>query len=49
MKIRYCEECDRYTMKQQCGCGKKTSLVGPPKYSPDDKYKEIKRRVRWSS
>jgi H/ACA ribonucleoprotein complex subunit 3 len=48
MRIRYCERCDRYTMMEICLCGSKTSLAIPPKYSPDDKYKHLKRQLRWN-
>lgn len=34
-------------MNQNCNnCNIKTETTRPPKYSPDDKYKDLKRRAK---
>ncbi len=45
--IHRCTSCNAYTLKETCGtCGAKTILPRPPKYSPEDKYSEYRRKVR---
>jgi H/ACA ribonucleoprotein complex subunit 3 len=41
-KIRKCEVCGSYTMKET-HCGKTTLTAHPPKYSPEDKYAKYRR------
>jgi H/ACA ribonucleoprotein complex subunit 3 len=42
--IRKCAACDLYTTKGFCPrCNKKTSGTAPPKFSPEDKYGDIRR------
>ena len=43
--ILKCPECGKYTMQEQ-HCGKKTITTRPPKYSPDDKYKDYRRKAK---
>ncbi len=43
--ILLCQSCNTYTMKLICTCGKKTSPVKPPKFSPEDKYGDYRRKV----
>ena len=43
--ISLCLECREYTMKEE-HCGKKTSSVKPPKYSPEDKYAKYRRKAK---
>lgn len=43
--IFLCQVCDRYTM-QKTHCDKITVSIKPPKYSPDDKYSELKRSLK---
>ncbi len=46
-KIRYCASCKRYTMSHTCPeCGKETLLAGPPKFSPEDRFGEYRRRAK---
>ena len=35
-----------YTFDHVCGCGKKTLLARPPKYVPDDVYREYRRKEK---
>ncbi len=42
-QIRKCSECGEYTLKDECKkCNKKTMLVHPAKFSPDDKYMRLR-------
>ncbi len=41
-KIRKCEACASYTMKEE-HCGKRTKTAHPAKYSPEDKYARYRR------
>lgn len=33
-------------MKEHCDCGEKTVSCKPPKYSPEDKYAEYRRKAK---
>jgi len=33
-------------MKEICGCKEKTISLKPPKYSPEDKYAEYRRKAK---
>ncbi len=45
--LRYCPNCGRYTLEEVCPvCGGKTVLAHPPKYSPEDKYGEYRRKAK---
>ncbi len=44
--ILRCEKCHDYTMSDECKCGGKAVTSKPAKYSPDDKYADIKRKVK---
>jgi len=33
-------------MKEKCGCGGKAVPVVPPKYSPQDRYAEYRRKAK---
>jgi H/ACA ribonucleoprotein complex subunit 3 len=46
MHILKCEKCGKYSMKEGCACGGRAVNVKPPKYSPDDKYAELRRKVK---
>jgi len=47
MRIRYCPSCKRYTLKERCpSCGRETIFHVPPKFSPEDKYAEYRRKAR---
>ena len=42
-QLRKCSECEEYTLKDECKkCNKKTTLVHPAKFSPDDKYARLR-------
>jgi len=45
-QILHCARCGKYTLKQVCDCGGKTESSLPPKYSPDEKYAEYRRKVK---
>jgi len=40
-----CGHCHNYTMKEQC-CGSATVQLRPPKYSPEDKYGDYRRKAK---
>ena len=44
--IMICPVCHEYSMKEACTCGQKLVDPKPPKYSPDDKYAEVKREIK---
>ncbi len=44
--ILRCPDCGAYTIKDECGCGGKAVSVKPPKFSPEDKYAELRRKVK---
>ena len=44
--IMICPECHTYSMDDKCSCGASTVDPKPAKYSPDDKYAEMKRRLK---
>ena len=42
-QLRKCSACGQYTLKDECKkCNKKTMLVHPAKFSPDDKYMSLR-------
>ncbi|HIH43317.1 TPA: RNA-protein complex protein Nop10 [Candidatus Woesearchaeota archaeon] len=45
-QILKCTSCGKYTMKELCGCGSKAVSPKPPKYSPEDKYGDYRRKVK---
>ena len=43
--IRKCPSCGRYTLEDKCpDCGMITYSAHPPRFSPDDKYLELRLR-----
>ncbi len=44
--ILRCEKCSSYSMTEVCACGGRAVSVKPPKYSPEDKYAELRRKVK---
>jgi rRNA maturation protein Nop10 len=45
--ILFCENCKIYTMQPKCKvCDSRTLTTKPPKFSPDDKYQDLKRGVK---
>ena len=41
-----CLSCGKYTMKEVCTCGIKTSSSKPAKYSPEDNYGTYRRKAK---
>ncbi|NOZ81676.1 MAG: RNA-protein complex protein Nop10 [Candidatus Micrarchaeota archaeon] len=46
MKIRKCERCKRYTLREKCRCGLITVSPHPPKFSPEDRWGEWRRKAK---
>jgi H/ACA ribonucleoprotein complex subunit 3 len=44
--IYKCLSCGKYTLEEECSCGGKAILPRPPKFSLDDKYADLKRKVK---
>lgn len=45
--IHQCNSCRSYTLEKKCpSCGEKTASPKPPKFSLDDKYAELRRKVK---
>ncbi|NLN71347.1 MAG: RNA-protein complex protein Nop10 [Thermoplasmatales archaeon] len=43
--IRVCRSCRRYSMRLKCPeCGSDTRHPAPPRYSPEDRYGEYRRK-----
>ena len=46
MHILKCETCESYGLTEKCECGKTRIRVNPPKYTPEDKYAEYRRKAK---
>jgi rRNA maturation protein Nop10 len=44
--ILKCQKCGKYTMKPTCSCAGTAVSPRPPKYVPDDKYAEYRRKAK---
>jgi len=45
--FRKCPKCQEYTLADKCKrCSGKTDVPIPPRYSPEDRYGEYRRRLR---
>ncbi|MBT4936121.1 RNA-protein complex protein Nop10 [Candidatus Woesearchaeota archaeon] len=45
--IHTCSVCKVYTLEETCPqCNAKTVLPKPPKFSPEDKYGDYRRKVK---
>jgi len=44
--ILKCSKCSSYTLKETCKCGGKAATIKPPKYSPEDKYADYRRKAK---
>ena len=44
--ILQCLSCGKYTLSDKCECGGETAENKPPKYSPEDKYADYRRKVK---
>ncbi len=46
-KIRFCTECDRYTLEQNCPiCSKQTVINSPQRYSKDEEISKYRREIK---
>ncbi len=44
-RMRFCRNCGRYTLDERCGaCGSDTICPVPPKYSPEDRLGNYRRK-----
>ena len=47
LRLRKCPKCGRYTLKEKCPvCGTETVSAHPPRFSPEDKWGEYRRRAK---
>ncbi|RJS72129.1 RNA-protein complex protein Nop10 [Methanophagales archaeon] len=47
-KIRKCEACGEYTLKEVCErCGRRTKETTPPRFSPKDPYGKYRRMMKY--
>ncbi len=44
--LRKCKICDKYTLKEVCSCGNETNVPIPPRFSPQDRYGEYRRKLK---
>jgi H/ACA ribonucleoprotein complex subunit 3 len=44
--ILKCKDCGKYTLKEKCECGGTAIENKPPKYSPEDKYADYRRKAK---
>lgn len=44
--ILKCKKCSKYLFSDKCECGGEAIENKPPKYSPEDKYADYRRRVK---
>ena len=45
--IRYCVRCREYTLHEKCPiCGMKTINPHPPRFSPEDRWGEYRRKEK---
>ena len=45
--LRMCPSCQEYTLAEKCPRdGTPTEVPVPPRYSPDDRYGEYRRKLR---
>lgn len=45
-RIFKCDNCHKYTMKEACDCGNKTSSPKPMKYSQGDRLGSYRRKAK---
>lgn len=47
MKIKFCSSCKQYTMQKNCPkCKLPVNQAKPPKYSPEDRYGDYRRKAK---
>jgi H/ACA ribonucleoprotein complex subunit 3 len=44
--ILKCTQCGKYILSEKCECGGKAIENKPPKYSPEDKYGDYRRKAK---
>ncbi len=44
--ILRCQKCSKYTLTSECECGGTAIENKPPKYSPEDKYADYRRKAK---
>lgn len=44
--ILKCISCNKYTIQEVCGCGAKTAIAKPMRYTHDDKFSSYRRRAK---
>lgn len=45
--LRKCPKCREYSLEEICPrCGVKNEIPIPPRYSPDDRYGEYRRKLK---
>jgi len=45
--LLFCKTCSEYTMKETCPrCGFRSVSPAPPRFSPEDRYGEYRRRMK---
>jgi H/ACA ribonucleoprotein complex subunit 3 len=46
-KLLYCKNCGTYTLEKTCKkCKNKTISKNPPRFSPQDRYGEYRRKLK---
>lgn len=46
LHIMKCPECKSYGLTEKCKCGAARTKPKPPKYSPEDKYGDYRRKFK---
>ena len=46
LHIMKCPECKSYGLTEKCQCGATRAKPKPPKYSPEDKYGDYRRKFK---
>ncbi|HJX05632.1 MAG TPA: nucleolar RNA-binding Nop10p family protein, partial [Candidatus Nanoarchaeia archaeon] len=44
--ILKCPSCGNYGLSAKCSCGQTRAKPKPPKYSPEDKYADYRRKYK---
>jgi rRNA maturation protein Nop10 len=48
MHLLKCNKCSSYGLEERCSCGGTRSKPKPPKYGPEDKYADYRRKFKES-
>jgi len=48
MHLLKCNKCSSYGLEEKCSCGGTRSKPKPPKYGPEDKYADYRRKYKES-